>query len=63
MAKDLLKGQGTSRIIGAYMDYGSDSPADEIAHIEAIEASMKDGRLSVRLPKKGEARPRTIEIR
>ena len=35
----------------------------ETLDVEAIDASLTDGLLSVRLPKKGEARPRTIEIR
>jgi HSP20 family protein len=55
--------QGYRRIERAYGSFTRSFALPEIVDGEKIHAEMKDGVLTLRLPKKGEAQPRRVDVK
>ena len=54
---------GYHRIERAYGQFSRSFALPQLVDSEKIHAEMKDGVLTVRLPKKGEAQPRRVEVK
>ena len=54
---------GYHRIERAYGQFSRSFALPQLVDAEKIHAEMKDGVLTVRLPKKGEAQPRRIDVK